>query len=395
MDRRTFSKLVLLGSTLPNLNFNTLPATENDRKKPTLLKLKKNVVMMSVNLGFLPQNFNPEGDNLDSRYLSKFSSIHDRMTIFPGIEQPERLGGHRNHHSVFTCQSKYGKINTPFASLDQLIASKTIQESKHKSLITGVSRSDLGFNMNGISIPSITKPDALMSHLFGKVKSLKDLESQQQLLNEFKKILVDSKNDKHFRAVLEENIAMANNNLKWAKVEAPEIDYTFNSTKNPILDLPIYLDLISLALQKNQCRIISLNIGDNAKVPLEGVTVGYHENSHHANDKTKLKELGIIEDFIADQIVNFMTGLKKANLLDNTIVLVAGNMGNPSLHSMRDMSVILAGGGFKHQKIIPCKEKGVLIHPLANLYVSILHQAGLENEKTFAGVKGNLDNYLL
>jgi hypothetical protein len=71
-------------------------------------------------------------------------------------------------------------------------------------------------------------------------------------------------------------------------------------------------------------------------------------------------------------------------------------MGDPSLHSMKDMSVILAGGGFKHEgRRIPCKDKGVLIHPLATLYTTILHQAGMEGLHSFAGIPGNMDALLM
>ena len=103
----------------------------------------------------------------------------------------------------------------------------------------------------------------------------------------------------------------------------------------------------------------------------------------------------IIEDFIAGKLAEFVGDLEKLKLLDDTIVVIAGNMGDPSLHSMKDMSVILAGGGFKHAgSRIPCKEKGKLIHPLANLYTTVLHQLGLSGLRDFAGIPGDMDDLL-
>ena len=59
-----------------------------------------------------------------NRFPDHYAYYAERSFTFNDIEQPERLGGHRNHHSVFTCQSRFGKTHTPFVSLDQLIAAK-------------------------------------------------------------------------------------------------------------------------------------------------------------------------------------------------------------------------------------------------------------------------------
>jgi hypothetical protein len=398
MSRRTFTKSAFLALFLPSAGLSVAPEVRAATKASSLLKLKKKVVLISVNLGFLPKNFSPDNDNtLNSRYLAKFKPVHHKMTMFNDIEQPERLGGHRNHHSVFTCQSRFGKVQTPFVSLDQLLATKSLQETRQKfTSISTSSKEGVSFNMNGLPIPPVTSPAALYDYLFGPSKSLKRLESKRETLLTFREKLVSPKSDKYYRDVIEERLDVLESEITWANIKPPEVDYTFTSSKNPAMDLPIYLDLIRLGLQKNQSNIMVLEIKNNGSVPLEGVTLGHHANSHHNKDKTKLTELGIIEDFIADKLAGFVTGLEKAHLLDDTIVLIAGNMGDPSLHSMKDMSVILAGGGFKHEgRRIPCKDKGVLIHPLATLYTTILHQAGMEGLHSFAGIPGNMDALLM
>ncbi len=318
------------------------------------------------------------------------------MTVFNDIEQPERLGGHRNHHSVFTCQSKFGRTHTPFVSLDQLIAAKVEQKTRKKfvSIATG-SSNGASFNMNGLSVPPIRSPKALYDYLFGQSSSSEHLEAQKKTLNEFRNRLVTSQTDKYYRDVLEESVRVLDSEIRWAKLKPAQVDYSFTSTRNATMDLPIYLDLIKLGLKKKQSNIVLLDIKNNGSVPLDGVTLGYHANSHHNKEKAKLTELGIIEDYVTDKLADFVSDLEKIKLLDDTIVLIAGNMGDPSLHSMKDMSVILAGGGFKHaERRIPCKEKGQLIHPLANLYTTILHQLGLLGLRDFAGIPGDMDDLL-
>lgn len=394
LNRRELSKLLLCGSLLPPC---LSIGDDQSSKRSSSPSLKKNVVLISVSLGFLPHNFTPDRDSLESRYLSKFSDVHRKMTVFNDIEQPERLGGHRNHHSMFTCQSKFGKTHTPFVSLDQLIAAKVEQTTRKKfvTIATG-SRSGMSFNMNGLSVPAVSSPKALYDYLFGQSSSSEHLEAQKTTLNEFRKRLVTPQSDPYYRDVLEESARVLENDIRWAKLKPAQVDYRFNSTRNAIMDLPIYLDLIKLGLKEKQSNIILLSVGSNGSVPLDGVTLGYHANSHHNNEKSKLAELGIIEDFITDRLAKFVGDLEQLKLLDDTIVLIAGNMGDPSLHSMKDLSVILAGGGFKHAgRRIPCKDKGKLVHPLANLYTTVLHQSGLAGHRGFAGIPGDMDDILL
>lgn len=393
LHRRDLAKMVLCGPLLaPALHAASKSSGEN-ASAPTL---QKNVVLVSVGLGFLPQNFTPDEDTLESRYLSKFASVHDRMTVFNDIEQPERLGGHRNHHSVFTCQSKFGKTHTPFVSLDQLIAARVEQTTRKKFVtVSTASRNGMSFNMNGLSVPAVGSPKELHDYLFGQSSSPELLEAQKRTLAEFQDRLVSPKSDPFYRDVLEESERVLESDIRWAKLEPAKVDYKFTSTKNGILDLPIYLDLIRLGLKTKQVNNVTLSIGSNGVVPMEGVTQGYHANSHHNNEKSKLDELGLIEDYITSRLADFVEDLKTDGLLDDTIVLIAGNMGDPSLHTMKDMSVILAGGGFKHAgQRIPCKDNGRLVRPLANLYTSVLHQSGLLEYRGFAGIPGDMDDVL-
>ena len=54
----------------------------------------------------------------------------------------------------------------------------------------------------------------------------------------------------------------------------------------------------------------------------------------------------------------------------------------------------MAGGGFQHQGVIESREKETIRHPLSHLYVSILHQMGIDIDE-FSGNQGNLDQFLI
>lgn len=76
-------------------------------------------------------------------------------------------------------------------------------------------------------------------------------------------------------------------------------------------------------------------------------------------------------------------------LLDRTVVLNASNLGNASAHSCQNLPIFLAGGGFKHQgHALHDREKNT---PLANLFVRMLHQLGVEQDR-FGESTGVIDD---
>jgi hypothetical protein len=66
-------------------------------------------------------------------------------------------------------------------------------------------------------------------------------------------------------------------------------------------------------------------------------------------------------------------------LLDQTSVLLTSNLGNASNHSNKNMPVILAGGRFRHGQHLAFDQKRN--YPLPNLFVSLLQQMGLEEDR--------------
>jgi hypothetical protein len=57
-------------------------------------------------------------------------------------------------------------------------------------------------------------------------------------------------------------------------------------------------------------------------------------------------------------------------------ILFSSNLENANTHHARDLTVFLAGRGFKHGGYVTKAEDT----PLCNLFVAMLHQTGLEAE---------------
>src|SRR6188472_2505103 len=74
-------------------------------------------------------------------------------------------------------------------------------------------------------------------------------------------------------------------------------------------------------------------------------------------------------------------------LLDHTTVFFSSNLADASTHGVKNMPVLLAGGGFKHGRHLAFDPKNN--PPLCNLYVSILQRLGLGVDK-FGSSTGTL-----
>ena len=127
--------------------------------------------------------------------------------------------------------------------------------------------------------------------------------------------------------------------------------------------------------------------------PIPGVSQGHHDLSHHGKDPTKIAQLKILEVEKLKILRDFLTQLKQTqeedgeNLLDRTMVFFSSNLADASKHSVKNLPVLLAGGGFKHGQHLAFDENNNL--PLSNLFVSMLQRMGIVADK-FGSSTGTL-----
>jgi hypothetical protein len=80
------------------------------------------------------------------------------------------------------------------------------------------------------------------------------------------------------------------------------------------------------------------------------VSYQHHEASHHNYDPDKLNALHKI-NVLQSELFAYWLGKLDAvkepsgSLLDNSLMLFTSNLSNPTVHSQRDVPVMLAGGG--------------------------------------------------
>ena len=118
--------------------------------------------------------------------------------------------------------------------------------------------------------------------------------------------------------------------------------------------------------------------------PIQGVSQGHHDLSHHGQDPVKIDQLKVLEIEKMKTLRDFLTQLKQTqeegdSLLDRTMVFFSSNLADASKHSVKNMPVLLAGGGFQHGQHLAFDAENNL--PLCNLFVSMLQRMDIEADK--------------
>jgi hypothetical protein len=184
---------------------------------------------------------------------------------------------------------------------------------------------------------------------------------------------------------------------QWVKTPKPTVDAEPPKDITDKSDLigrtRLLFDLTHLAIQTDSTRLITIMLsGTTGSPPIEGVTLGHHDLSHHGKDPGKLAQLRIVESECLKVFHDLVASLKRsregdATLLDRTMVYLGSNLGDASSHSTNNLPILLAGGGFRHGQHLAFDP--VQPPPLCNLYVSMLQRLGIEVD-TFNSGSGTL-----
>jgi len=387
-----------------------LPLLEANSASGTFASPKR-ITATGIFYGFVPQNFHPQqtGRNFQSPLLLKpLESHRNDYSVFSGLDH--NLSGGHNATKFFlsgipTNQSKgFAEANI---SIDQKAANFVGGQTRYSSLSLDSDRGNehtLSWTRNGNNVQPIRSLEKLYRMLFRKEnlqtrnQAERQLEDRKSILDlakfqadQFKKGLGQSdadKLDQYFTSVREFERRIEQSSL-WLDKEKPKTDYALPRGADSLTlkeRTPLFYDLMTLALQTDSTRVISLAFTNLGKENggLSGVNQGYHTLSHHGQVQAAIDELSIIESFHVAQFSRFLGKLKQVvepngkSLLDSTMTLLGSGMSNANSHSNRDLPVLLAGGGFKHGQHLYFARSGKQSTPLCNLYLSMLQNFGLE-----------------
>jgi hypothetical protein len=379
--------------------------------------IPRRMVCINTPLGVHPPHFFPTtaGPGYElSPYLEVLKDFREDFTVISGLSHPDVGPSHDSNQSFLTAaphpERRAGFKNS--ISLDQFAAEQIYGETRFPTLPLSCEGSGLAWTRSGAPVPTESWPSAVFAKLFleGRPDEVQDqtrrLADGQSVLDavrgqaqKMEHVLGQGdreKLDEYFTSVreLEQRLAQAD---AWSKRPKPKVDakppVNVQNSADLVGKTRLWFDLIHLALQTDSTRLVTLQLlGTSSVPPIQGVSQGHHDLSHHGQDPAKIAQLKILEIEKMKTLRDFLTQLKTTQeegecLLDRTMVFFSSNLGDAGKHSVKNMPVLLAGGGFQHGQHLAFDEDN---HPpLCNLFVSMLQRMGIAANK-FGSSTGTL-----
>lgn len=397
IDRRHFLRGLGMALTLPafeSLNVGLAASVPSDAPR--------RMICIGNHLGFWPGGFFPTTDGHDyamSMTLTPLQKYRGDFTVFSHLDHGVK-GGHGGVHAFLTGVKKEESAGFPEKniSVDQVAAEHVGSTTRFPSITAGIGGgTDMCWNRAGVRLPPVENPARLFEALFvepnasAKASERERLSNRASVLDALRESAKQlggnldasdrSKLDQYLTSVrdVERRLQMSEAWLGKPKPKSP-INAVQDEERMQIEEVPLFMDLMTLALQTDSTRVATFEIPMGFHSTELGVS-SYHGLSHHSKAEGKLEQLQVVEKYLMTQFAHLFEKLKEAGLMDKTLVVIGSGMGNGSSHSNRDLPVILAGGGLQHQGHVVCPEADSKRIPLSNLWLSALQWFGAERER--------------
>lgn len=399
MDRRNFLHGTGIALALPFMSSDlrsAVAASESQDANP------RRLICIGNHLGFWPDGFFPTGEGRNSTLgttLAPLKEYRSDFTVFSHLDHDAK-GGHGAVHAFLTGVKKEETAGFPEKniSIDQVAAEHVGTATRYPSITAGIGEgTDMCWNRAGVRLPPINNPARLFEALFvessvgqkaSQWQSMSNRASVLDALRQSAKLMAGnldaadrSKLDQYLTSVrdVERRLQMSEAWLDKPKPNSP-IKAIKDEERLQIEEIPLFMDLMTLALQTDSTRVATFEI------PLGFHTNdldvgGYHGLSHHSKQEGLLNELQIVEKYLMTQFAYLLGKLKESQLMDSTLVVIGSGMGNASNHSTRDLPVLLAGGGIRHNGHVVCPDEEHKRVQLSNLWLSVLQWFGVECER--------------
>jgi hypothetical protein len=372
------------------------------------------MVCICTPLGLHPPYFFPEKDGADyepTPYLEVLKEFRGDFTVVSGLWHAGMSPGFAHQASASFLTGAQGAGRPGFRnsiSLDQFAAEHIGGQTRFPSLALSGEGAGLSWTRTGALVPAATSPSKVFARLFLDGKP-DEVQAQVNRLADGRSILDDVRDQANSlratlgtddRERLDEYVTSVRDLEKrlardeaWAKTPKPKVNAEPPKDITNAADLlgrtRLLFDLTHLALQTDSTRLVTIMLGGSTYVPpIPGVTLGHHDLSHHGKDPGKLAQLKTVEIETMKTLRDLLAKLKQtkeegANLLDRTMVFLGSNLGDGSSHSVKNLPVLLAGGGFRHGGHLRVDPQTP--PPLCNLYVSMVQRLGVGVDKFGSG----------
>jgi hypothetical protein len=356
-----------------------------------------------------------------SEILQPLEPFRDRVNVISDLAHHpvapwtgEDTGGAENHvraAAVFLSGAHPVKKNEAFVgtTVDQIAAQHVGQDTPLPSIelsleplnltcgdagFTCAYRNTLAWKSATLPLPMENNPQLVFERLFGDGST----DAQRQERRSQARSLLDSVRDQV--PSLEKDLPAGDRRrLREYLDEVREIERRVkqvDATLSRNLDLPdapvgipadfethikLMFDLQVLAYKSEITRISTMMLArenSNAVYPATGVRDGFHNASHHSNDRKNMDQYAVVNRYHVKMLAYFIERLQATpdgdgTLLDHAMILYGSSLSDGNEHNFDPLPVVLVGGaagrlqGNRHLRHKPQT-------PMSNLLLAMLHK---------------------
>jgi len=420
ISRRTLLRGAGVTLALPLLD-SMMPAFAQ-RAKSAAPKIPRFVGIFNPH-GWVPEQWAmKEGSLSDLPFILKpLEAYRDSITVVSGLDATASMpppgltgGDHSRSAAVFSGVPPKKTVSEDIylgTTIDQMIAQKYGQDNALPSIQLGIEDQSAlatcpwGYScayVNSISwsgptkpLPHEANPQVVFERLFGDGASAQERAARKQA----KASLLDAVTQEVSRlnnrlpgtdrARLDEyledvrEIERRLHNVSKSADASPEAQVPFGIPESFTEHINLMWDLQALAFKADITRVSTMMYAHDVSMrsyPESGVLTANHAASHHGGTPKRVEDWGKINRYHVQCLTHFLDKLKSTpdgdgNLLDNTLILWASNMGDGNLHSHKQVPNMFIGGAMgQHRGGRYRKVSG----PTSNLLLTTLKMFGIE-----------------
>ncbi|HLG58099.1 MAG TPA: DUF1552 domain-containing protein [Vicinamibacterales bacterium] len=423
LPRRTFLRAMGTAVALPMLDA-MVPALAAQSFRPT-----PRLGFIYIANGVIQNQWNPAttGPGFElTPILQPFANVRDHINVLSGLShlQADTFGDGTGDHprasavwltGIHAYDRTQPGVEVKLATTaDQLIAREIGRTSRIPSIELSVDYPTQGacdsgdcFYINTVSWRNATTPNPTESHprvvfdrLFGDGGSAAARQARTRtegsildsLRGEVSRVTSSlgagdkNKLGEYLESVREVEQRIQNSEGQPLEIELPErptdIPDTFDAHTKLMFDLQV------LAYRADITRVFSMIMSRELSTrtfAAIGVPEQHHAVSHHRNDPELIGKKARIDTYQAQLFAYFLEKLQAApdgdgTLLDHSLILYGGGMGDGNLHRHSDLPCLMAGklgGAFKTGRHVSYPRDT----PMANLLLTVLDKVGVPTEK--------------
>ena len=411
LDRRTFLRGASTALALPLLDA-MIPALRPDRLTAAAPVRRLGFVMYP--LGVVVDKWKPSGGGGDyqmSAALAPLTPFREKFIVMSGLtSSPDRTKTDFHDRAMASymtgCEPTTGKVHVGI-SVDQVAAQALGRETAFASL--EMSTQPMQYHGSPCyrsatqNLPMEKNPRVVFERLFGdtdkidrEASLLRDAEERSILDDVVSRIASLKKrlgtNDQRKLDDYLTSIRDVERRIQITmQSKAPDLPEAVRPAGIPDSwpeHVKLMFDLQALALQADLTRVWTFLYNSEASLisyPHLGISMQHHEISHHNFEAEKLDALAKINVHQSELFAYFLGKLEKitegnSTLLDHSLIVYGSDLSVPTIHSQRDLPIIVAGGAAGRVaggRYVTYEGEP----PLTNLYLSLLDKVGVPTEK--------------